>query len=251
MAAQRQSGESVIPTPIGLQVSGMRAASQPASDLPTSAPVPVQGTQRLAQWMMIPWVDRALAILAVAPFVYPIVVHLKHYLRYGELVYLAEILLLIGTMVSRRTAVRVSLRPAYFVLACVASYWGLFLLSVKDPGRQLIHPLLIAPIYLVSVFIVFWGRISLGRNISMVPAQRHLVDDGAYRWMRHPIYTAYFLSMLGGILESYSHRNVWLYGLGIFWFVLRTLAEEDFLRADPSYTAYMRRVPWRWFPGVL
>jgi len=39
--------------------------------------------------------------------------------------------------------------------------------------------------------------------------------------------------------------------LGIFWFVARTHAEEEFLRTDPMYSAYMKRVRWRWFPGLI
>jgi len=85
----------------------------------------------------------------------------------------------------------------------------------------------------------------------MIPAQRQIVERGAYRWMRHPIYTAYFLSMIAGALDSYSPENLFLYTFGIALFVVRSLAEEDFLRKDPQYAAYMRRVPWRWFPGIF
>jgi protein-S-isoprenylcysteine O-methyltransferase Ste14 len=154
-------------------------------------------------------------------------------------------------MVSRRIPVRVAFNPFYNVLACVASYWGLYLLSVKEPGRVVVPPLLILPIYLCSVVVVFWGRISLGRNIGMIPAQRELVDRGAYRWMRHPIYTAYFFSMLAGALDSYSPKNIFLYSFGIVLFVARSLTEEQFLQRDPQYAAYMKRVPWRWFPGLF
>jgi protein-S-isoprenylcysteine O-methyltransferase Ste14 len=85
----------------------------------------------------------------------------------------------------------------------------------------------------------------------VLPAQREIVDRGAYRWMRHPIYSAYFLSMIAGALQSYSPFNLSLYSLGIFWFVFRTLAEEDFLIQDSTYAAYVKRVPWRWVPGIL
>jgi protein-S-isoprenylcysteine O-methyltransferase Ste14 len=85
----------------------------------------------------------------------------------------------------------------------------------------------------------------------MLPAQREIVDHGAYRWVRHPIYTAVFLMVIAGALRSFSMWNLLLYSMAIFLFVARTLAEEDFLRTDPSYAAYMQRVRWRWFPGVL
>ena len=233
---------------------GMKIAFQPEtmeSNRKVCAAQEFAEPRPIIRWLMTPMVDKALAIVAVLPFVYPIAMHFRHYMKIGEIVYLAEVLLLIGTMVSRRTPVRITTNPFYCLLACVASYWGLLVLSVKQPGRPLISPLIILPIYLASVFLVFWGRISLGRNIGMLPAQREIVERGAYRWMRHPIYTAYFFSMIAGILDSYSLENLLLYSLGIFWFVIRSLTEEEFLRADPLYSAYMQRVRARWVPGLI
>lgn len=203
------------------------------------------------QWLANPWVDKILAILAVLPFVYPIATHFRHNLKFGEIVYLAQVLLLIATMAIRRLPVRISTNPYYWVVAFMASYWGLFLLSVEQPGRHLVASWILFPLYPLGVFMDVWGRLSLGRNIGMLPAQRKIVDRGAYRWVRHPIYTATFLLLIAGALFSYSLTNLILYSLGVFWFVARTHAEEEFLRADPMYSAYMKRVRWRWFPGLI
>ena len=85
----------------------------------------------------------------------------------------------------------------------------------------------------------------------MLPAQREIVDSGAYRWVRHPIYTAAFLLLIAGALASFSLQNIFLYAMGVIWFVARTHAEEEFLRKDPVYAAYMKRVRWQWFPGLI
>ena len=85
----------------------------------------------------------------------------------------------------------------------------------------------------------------------MLPAQRQIVDRGAYRWVRHPIYTSVFLVIIAGTLASYSAENLLLYLLAAFWFVARSLAEEEFLGRDPGYAAYMQRVRWRWFTGLI
>ena len=212
--------------------------------------------QRLAerpfpQWLANPWVDKILAILAVLPFVYPIAMHFRHNPKFGEIVYLAQVLLLIGTMVIRRLPVRISTNPYYWVVAFMASYWGLFILSVEQPGRHLVASWTLFPLYSLGVFMDVWGRLSLGRNIGMLPAQRKIVDRGAYRWVRHPIYTATFLLLIAGALFSYSLPNLVLYSLGIFWFVARTRAEEEFLRKDPMYSTYMTSVRWRWIPGLI
>jgi protein-S-isoprenylcysteine O-methyltransferase Ste14 len=216
------------------------------------APQRIAEPRPLIQWMANPWVDKTLALLAVLPFVYPIVLHFRHQLRIGELIYLAQVLILIGTMVFRRLPVRISNNPYYWVVAFVASYWGLFILSVEQPGRPLItSSWILYTFYSLGVLIDVWGRLSLGRNIAVLPAQRLIVDRGAYRWMRHPIYTAAFLMIILGTLGAYTLLNLLLYSLGVFWFVARSLAEEEFLEKDPEYAAYMKRVPWRWFPGLI
>jgi protein-S-isoprenylcysteine O-methyltransferase Ste14 len=204
----------------------------------------------LSRWFMVSWVDKALAILAVLPFVYPIALRFRQHIGIWEIIYLAQTLLLIGTMVFRRIPVRITTNPYYWILAIMASYWGLLLLSIKQPGRPLIASWVLLPFYALGVFMDVWGRLSLGRNIGVLPAQREIVDRGAYRWVRHPIYTAAFLLIVAGTLTSYSLQNLLLYSLGGFWFVARTLAEEKFLRTDSAYSAYMDRVRWRWFPGL-
>lgn len=216
------------------------------------APQRIAEPRPILQWMANPWVDKTLAILAMLPFAYPVTMHFRHHMKFGEIVYLAQVLLLIGTMVFRRLPVRISTNPYYWVVAFLASYWGLFILSVEQPGRPLItSSWILLTLYAVGVFMDVWGRISLGRNIAMLPAQRQLVVRGAYRWVRHPIYTSVFLLTIAGVLASYSLQNLLLYALGIFWFVSRSFAEEEFLREDPAYSAYMQLVPWRWFPGLL
>jgi protein-S-isoprenylcysteine O-methyltransferase Ste14 len=106
-------------------------------------------------------------------------------------------------------------------------------------------------LYPLAVIIEIWGRLSLGRNIGLLPAQRKIVVRGAYRWVRHPIYTALFLTVMAGALRSYSPRNVILLAAAVALCVARTLMEEDFLRKDAEYAAYMKRVRWRWIPGVI
>jgi len=34
-------------------------------------------------------------------------------------------------------------------------------------------------------------------------------------------------------------------------FMVKSIIEERFLQTDSQYAAYMSRVPWRWFPGLI
>jgi protein-S-isoprenylcysteine O-methyltransferase Ste14 len=96
-----------------------------------------------------------------------------------------------------------------------------------------------------------WARLSLGRNIGFVPAQREIVTAGAYRYVRHPIYTGLMLSFLAVALRIYSPRNITLLTLAGFWMLVKSFVEESFLRADPQYAAYMTQVRARWIPFVI
>jgi protein-S-isoprenylcysteine O-methyltransferase Ste14 len=68
--------------------------------------------------------------------------------------------------------------------------------------------------------------------------------------VRHPIYLAGSLIFVANMLSAYSPRNLAILALAIFWFALKSVVEESFLRSDPSYADYMQRVRWRWLPGI-
>jgi protein-S-isoprenylcysteine O-methyltransferase Ste14 len=198
-----------------------------------------------------PWVDKAFAILACVPIVYP-VIRYRHDLAFdiSTVTWLLDVVVIVSTMFFRRTAVRVTHNPWLWLLTCLATYWFVAIGFVSEPGRPLAPLLVTNALAILSTVIELWGRFSLGRNIGFVPAQRQIVTRGAYRFMRHPIYTGLFVWIIGDLLAGVSPRNALLYALGTLWFVIKTFVEEGFLRKDPAYAAYMERVRWRWFPGI-
>jgi hypothetical protein len=54
-----------------------------------------------------------------------------------------------------------------------------------------------------------------------------------------------------GSASGITPRNVLILGLGILWFLIKSIVEENFLRADPQYAAYLQRVRARWIPFVV
>jgi protein-S-isoprenylcysteine O-methyltransferase Ste14 len=201
----------------------------------------------------LPWLDRTIAAVACVPLVYLTYSRYVHGQHGLPLIASAVgILIVVITMVVRRPPKRVTPNPWYWLLAFVATYWQVLVLGLMQPGRPLTPNSVTDSIALAGLLIVIWARLSLGRNIGFVPAQRELVHAGAYAYMRHPIYTGLALSWLGFALRAYSPRNALLLGLGVFWFIpVKSLVEEDFLRADPQYAAYMRKVRARWVPHLL
>ena len=79
-----------------------------------------------------------------------------------------------------------------------------------------------------------------------------MVDDGAYRWVRHPIYGGISL-MLIGLSLAFSSSLAALLSLGLFgFFWAKSSYEERLLRITyPEYSEYRRRVAKRMIPFLI
>ncbi len=102
----------------------------------------------------------------------------------------------------------------------------------------------------MSVIISVYALLSLGRNVGFIPAQRKIVTKGAYRFVKHPIYTGAFVSFLAFVVRGYSVLNLTVAVVLIALLMIRSVVEERFLQEDPGYAAYLQEVRWRWFPGI-
>ncbi len=199
-----------------------------------------------------PWVDRTIAVLAALPFGYVLWIDLRAGgLTLPRFAILFQLSLLIATLLVRLPPVRVTANPLFWIVAFVASYFGFLTTSFAEIGHALAPERLTDGLSIVSVAADVYARLTLGRNIGFVPAQRRLVLTGPYRLVRHPIYSALFLAEVCVILENFSWRNFALSLVFLALFVVKTLMEESFLRRDPVYEQYMREVRYRWIPGIV
>jgi protein-S-isoprenylcysteine O-methyltransferase Ste14 len=207
---------------------------------------------RFMRGLTAPAVDKTIAIVACLPFVYA----LYHRLAEGTLnlpragAALGQ-LITIATMVLRRAPQRVTPNPMWWLLAFVATYGSLFWATFAPSGRGLVPDPLTNAMSIISVLIILYARLSLGRNIGFVPAQRTVVRSGAYGYVRHPIYTGLFLGWVSLTLRLYSPVNLALLMTISTLYVIKSLVEEGFLRHDPVYAQYMQQVRFRFIPGVV
>ncbi len=78
-----------------------------------------------------------------------------------------------------------------------------------------------------------------------------VVDQGPYRWVRHPGYAG---AVVAHLALPVSLGSLWGLGpavLGCFLLALRSVWEERTLRSGlEGYSEYMLRVRWRLIPGV-
>ena len=209
------------------------------------------GRRSFMDLLVIPWVDKTIAIVATIPFVVELYRRWAvGHVNFPRAVLGLQLLVIIIVMVLRTAPVRVTPNPWYWLLAFVTTYATLGFSAYAEQGVTLISPTVGNGVAVVSVIVIVYSLLSLGRNIGFIPAQRKIVTRGAYSFVRHPIYTGTFVSLLAFILRAYSLRNLTAAIVLIALLMLRGVIEERFLGEDVGYAAYMKEVRWRWFPGI-
>ena len=143
--------------------------------------------------------------------------------------------------------------------AIIALCGMLFLPMLMRPAKGSLASTAVAVISVdVGVLLQVFGlvfvqisRLFLGRRFGLLPANRGLVTGGPFRAVRHPIYAAWLMSIVGTSMASPSVRNFVLVLLTIPFLVWRIRLEEELLMHDPGYSAYRQQVRWRLIPGFL
>src|SRR5208337_2417850 len=104
---------------------------------------------------------------------------------------------------------------------------------------------------LFGVVLTQVARVYMGRSFGVLPANRGIVSQGPFRWVRHPIYFGWLILSVGYAMSYPTARNIMLIMATLPFMVWRIEQEEAHLRADPEYRSYMDRVRYRLWPGVV
>lgn len=119
------------------------------------------------------------------------------------------------------------------------------------------------PIQPLGAILLLWGYLQyrlVGRDRRArggggpgieTPPDR-IVTDGAYRYIRNPMYLGHLIFMLGLAITFSSWLALALFVVHAGWFHVRVLGDEQRLEArfGEDYRAYKARVK-RWIPGLL
>lgn len=148
-------------------------------------------------------------------------------------------------------------RGGLWVLAQVLLMALAFVIAPAAGSGSLLprHPLAIAGVlaFALGVGLTGWGFKSLGEALTPYPqplADATLHRQGAYRWMRHPVYTGAMLAAFGWALWWLSAAGaLCALALAVF-FDRKAVYEESWLRKRyKGYGDYARRVK-KFIPGL-
>jgi len=117
--------------------------------------------------------------------------------------------------------------------------------SYSDPKIDMVAR--VAVITLIGLYT--WASVSLGFKCSNL-TNRGIVKSGAYRWIRHPAYVGKVLAWWIMALANFSVPMMVSMTAWSLIYYLRAVTEERHLMADPDYRKYVKKVPYRFIPGL-
>ncbi|MCK1293033.1 methyltransferase [Bradyrhizobium sp. 30] len=139
------------------------------------------------------------------------------------------------------------------VLPGIAAFVGSYLpwtITFFGKTEQALPNLVATACVLIGMIMMLVTIRHLGRSFSLVPQARSVVQSGPYRWIKHPLYLAEEIAILGVVLQYLTPLTVIVLVLHIGVQVCRILYEEGLLRRTcPEYSSY-EAMRWRLVPYV-
>ena len=139
------------------------------------------------------------------------------------------------------------------LLPRIAAFVGTYLpwtITFFGKSEQALPNLASTACVLVGMIMMLVTVRHLGRSFSLVPQARSVVQTGPYRWIKHPLYLAEEIAILGVVLQYLTPVTVIVFVLHIGVQVCRIIYEEDLLRRNcPEYSDY-EASRWRLIPCI-
>lgn len=163
---------------------------------------------------------------------------------------LASFYMLLALLIMTRSPAKAQ---ADGLLPRIAAFVGTYLpwtITFFGKTDQALPNLLSTACVLIGMIMMLVTIRHLGRSFSLVPQARSVVQTGPYRWIKHPLYLAEEIAILGVVLQYLTPVTVIVFVVHIGVQVCRILYEEDLLRRNcPEYSSY-EASRWRLIPCV-
>src|SRR3954454_22274641 len=137
------------------------------------------------------------------------------------------------------------------LLPRIAAFVGTYLpwtITFFGKTDQALPNLLSTACVLIGMIMILVTIRHLGGSFCLVPQARSVVQTGPYRWIKHPLYFAEEIAIVGVVLQYLTPVTVLILLLHIAVQVCRIHYEEHLLRRNcPEYSAY-EASRWRLIP---
>jgi protein-S-isoprenylcysteine O-methyltransferase Ste14 len=102
-------------------------------------------------------------------------------------------------------------------------------------------------LFVLGGLLALWAGRALGHAFTPYPEPREgapIATGGPYRFVRHPMYVAGFVSMVGWSLAFTVLGFVFTAALALLWIFKARYEERRLLARHPEYADYRRRTPF-------
>lgn len=137
------------------------------------------------------------------------------------------------------------------ILAYVGTFMPFSLIFTKITEVNVASTLLSTCIMTVGMLFSLYSLKTLGKSFGITPQARTLVQEGPYRFIRHPLYVGELIALGGAILTGFSAQRLCIYLVWIAIQSYRAIQEEILLEQTiADYSAYKAQTR-RFIPGLL
>lgn len=157
---------------------------------------------------------------------------------------LAFVALIVWLTVTRKAPVDVAAGWEARVSSFLGTFILLSLIGIPRAEVGEVQALIATILIIVGTVSSIWCLWWLGRAFAVMAAARELQTHGPYAHVRHPLYTAEAITVVGVILFNGSLMAVFVGAMQFYFQYRRILNEEAVLgRAFDGYAAYKARTP--------
>ena len=136
------------------------------------------------------------------------------------------------------------------ITALLGTFFAYLLLLTPRSPSDVLWDGLSTVLILIGTTMAILAVLDLGRSMSIMPEARKLVTGGLYVRIRHPLYLAEEIAVLGFCLQFRSWQAVPILAVHLYLQIRRMDWEERILaKAFPGYAAYKQRT-CRLVPGL-
>jgi len=184
--------------------------------------------------IMISGLMRELALEAPAGADLRLVVSVLARVASIAFIFLAVVLLVVRRLPKAKAA---GLFPR--IIAFAGTFMMISLVWLEPRPPSLVLASISFALTLSGMCYSIYSLLHLGRSFSLMPEARHLVTDGPYAFIRHPLYLGEAFSTLGLVLQYLSPLALAIFALQLACQLQRIEYEERILVSlFPEYEAY-------------